>query len=284
MPCDMVRLPCGSMSTHSTRCPSSANAAARFSVVVVLATPPFWFAKAMTLAWPVTSVLRSRSGEPIGGGSSPPGGDSLFAGGARAHESRADRTLRPAQGRPYARPVSWSAEHEHDLEPQHRIAPPDPQDREHERPLHQLASDVGNAAFGSTLAREGAGVLPTGEVHPEVQDRIDSTRGSGAGLDPAVQQRLSPSLGDLSDVTVHTDDGADALNRSVSARAFATGSDVYFAKGEYTPGSADGDRLIAHELAHVVQQRGAASSGPLTVSQPGDALETEADSVADSIR
>src|SRR3712207_6286433 len=42
------------MSTHRTRCPSSAKAAARLSVVVVLATPPFWLAKAMTLALPVT--------------------------------------------------------------------------------------------------------------------------------------------------------------------------------------------------------------------------------------
>ena len=84
-------------------------------------------------------------------------------------------------------------------------------------------------------------------------------------------------------MTVHTDDTADQLNRSVSAKAFATGTDVYFAKGQYNPGSADGDHLIAHELAHVVQQRGAPNSGPLTVSQPGDALETEADSVADSI-
>src|SRR5437764_405444 len=50
----MVRLPCGSMSTHSTRWPSSANAAARFSAVVVLATPPFWLANAMTLALPDT--------------------------------------------------------------------------------------------------------------------------------------------------------------------------------------------------------------------------------------
>src|SRR5947207_219103 len=50
MPCDIVRLPCGSMSQHRTRCPSSAKAAARLSVVVVLATPPFWFANAMTLA------------------------------------------------------------------------------------------------------------------------------------------------------------------------------------------------------------------------------------------
>ena len=82
---------------------------------------------------------------------------------------------------------------------------------------------------------------------------------------------------------MHTDDTADQLNRSVSAQAFATGTDVYFAKGEYSPGSADGDQLIAHELAHVVQQRGAPKSGPLTVSQPGDALETEADAVADAI-
>src|SRR5256885_564333 len=48
MPCDIVRLPCGSMSTHSTRWPSSAKATARFSVVVVLATPPFWLANVIT--------------------------------------------------------------------------------------------------------------------------------------------------------------------------------------------------------------------------------------------
>ena len=54
MPWDIVRLPCGSMSTHRTRWPSSAKAAARLSVVVVLATPPFWLANAMTLAFPST--------------------------------------------------------------------------------------------------------------------------------------------------------------------------------------------------------------------------------------
>src|SRR3954467_15381898 len=67
----MVRLPCGSMSTHSTRWPCSANAAARLSVVVVLATPPFWLAKAITRAVlasaeeqfkPDTSPLFARAG------------------------------------------------------------------------------------------------------------------------------------------------------------------------------------------------------------------------------
>ena len=46
----IVRLPCGSRSTQSTRCPRSTNAAARFSVVVVFATPPFWLVNAMTFA------------------------------------------------------------------------------------------------------------------------------------------------------------------------------------------------------------------------------------------
>jgi Domain of unknown function (DUF4157) len=150
------------------------------------------------------------------------------------------------------------------------------------KPLRELASTVGNRAF-ATVAREASGILPTGEVHPEVQSEIASSRGTGASLDTGVQDRFSHSLGDLSDVRVHTDERADRLNRSVSARAFATGSDVYFASGEYNPGSASRDRLIAHELAHVVQQRGAAAGGPLTVSNPGDALETEADKVADQI-
>jgi hypothetical protein len=179
-------------------------------------------------------------------------------------------------------PVSWQSEHER-LPEHERPQAPDQQREDPAAPLHDLASSVGNRAFSETVAREAAGVLPTGEVHPAVQDTISSTRGSGSSLDGGVQDRMSESLGDLSDVRVHTDETADRLNRSVSARAFATGSDVYFAKGEYNPGSSDGDRLIAHELAHVVQQRGAPSGGPLTVSQPGDALESEADAVASEI-
>ncbi len=151
-------------------------------------------------------------------------------------------------------------------------------------PLHEFVSNVGNRAFGGAIARsQGAGIMPTGEVHPSVQSTIDSTRGGGAALDGGVSERLSPSLGDLSDVRVHTDSTAQELNHAVSARAFATGTDVYFANNEYKPNTSEGDRLIAHELAHVVQQRGAPTSGPLTVSNPGDAMETEADAVADKI-
>ncbi len=175
--------------------------------------------------------------------------------------------------------MSWETDRER-IEEHQRPAAPEPAAAD---PLYDLASSVGNRAFGESIAREAAGVLPGGQVHPAVESTISGTRGGGASLDAGVQDRLGTSLGDLSDVRVHTDDTADRLNRSVSARAFATGTDVYFAKGEYSPGSAAGDKLIAHELAHVVQQRGAPSGGPLSVSEPGDALETEADAVADQI-
>jgi Domain of unknown function (DUF4157) len=182
---------------------------------------------------------------------------------------------------PYPRAVDQDRLHEHEKPraPEHTPQPAE----DPAGPLRELVSGVGNRAFGAAVARQGHGIMPSGEVTPEVQSTINATRGSGATLDSGVANKLAPSLGDLSDVRVHTDSTAHDLNHAVSARAFATGSDVYFSSGEYKPNTTDGDKLIAHELAHVVQQRGAPSSGPLTVSQPGDSMEREADSVADRV-
>ena len=150
--------------------------------------------------------------------------------------------------------------------------------------VERLASTVGNRAFGALIAREGDGILPDGRAHPDVEAAIARSRGSGARLDAGARERNAEALGDpLEDVRVHTDADASALARSVSARAFTTGSDLYFAAGEYRPGSVDGDRLLTHELAHVVQQRGAPTTGPLMVSQPGDALEIEADAAVERL-
>ena len=146
--------------------------------------------------------------------------------------------------------------------------------------LSGLTSAMGNVAF-SAFAQSGAGLLPGGRVHPDVEQAIARTRGSGTPVDREVRDRAAPVLGDsLDDVQVHTGASADALTRSVSARAFATGTDIFFGRGEYQPGTSAGDELIAHELTHVVQQRGASTSGPLTVTEPGDALEAEADAAA----
>lgn len=146
-----------------------------------------------------------------------------------------------------------------------------------------MASAIGNAAFGR-LARQGSGLLPGGRVHPDVEQAIGSRRGGGRALDATTRDRVGPALGDeLADVRVHDDAEAAQLARSVEARAFTTGSDVYFAEGQYRPGTAEGDHLLAHELTHVVQQRGAPTTGPLSVSEPGDAFEQEADDAARDI-
>jgi Domain of unknown function (DUF4157) len=173
----------------------------------------------------------------------------------------------------------WSHEHTDEFVPAER-------EHEAQEPSHgdpaRLASTVGNQAFTAMIGRVGDGILPNGTAHPDVEAMIARTRGSGAPLAPASRASASERLGDsLEDVRVHHDDTADALAQSVSARAFTTGSDVYFAKGEYQPGSSGGDELLTHELAHVVQQRDAPTTGPLTVSMPGDALETEAEAIAD---
>lgn len=157
------------------------------------------------------------------------------------------------------------------------VSPPAPSADER---LSSLTSAIGNVAF-SAFAQSGAGLLPGGRVHPDVEQAIARTRGSGMPVDRAVRDRAAPMLGDsLDDVQVHTGPSAHALTNSVSARAFTTGTDIYFGRGEYRPGTSAGDELIAHELTHVVQQRGASTSGPLRVTEPGDALEAEADAAA----
>lgn len=131
------------------------------------------------------------------------------------------------------------------------------------------------------LAREGAGIMADGTAHPDVAAAIARRRGTGAPLDETTREQFEKSLGEsLGDVRIHTGLEPDALARSVSARAFTTGSDVFFAQGEFQPASSEGRRLLGHELAHVVQQRGAPTTGPLRVSQPGEPLEQEADAAS----
>jgi hypothetical protein len=146
-----------------------------------------------------------------------------------------------------------------------------------------LAAQLGNRGFGRMLGRlaAGEGILEGGVVHPDVEAAIGGVRGAGHPLDRGTSGRLAEAYGDpLADVRVHAGTQADTLARAVSARAFTVGSDIFFAAGEYRPGTPDGESLIAHEVAHVIQQRGAPASGPLTVSQPGDAVELDAEAAA----
>ena len=91
---------------------------------------------------------------------------------------------------------------------------------------------------------------------------------------------------DFSAVRVHTGARAEESASALQANAYALGSDVVFGHGRYDPASEDGQHLIAHELAHVVQQQNAPAAGPQTeleVSGPGDASEREAETAADRV-
>jgi hypothetical protein len=150
-------------------------------------------------------------------------------------------------------------------------------------PVERVAAGMGNRGFTQLVARMGAGegILSGGLVHPDVEAAIAASRGRGAPLDGGVAAPLERAYGaPLGDVRVHTGAQAGALARAVSARAFTVGRDIFFAPGEYRPGTSEGAALIAHEAAHVVQQRGAPAGGPLAVSEPGDATEVEAEGMA----
>jgi hypothetical protein len=100
---------------------------------------------------------------------------------------------------------------------------------------------------------------------------------SGQRLPESVQKKMESFFGtDFSDVRVHV--GPEAS--SIGALAFTYGSDLYFAQGQYDPQSPHGQRLIGHELTHVVQQRAGRvrnpfGSGVAVVQDPGMEAEAE---------
>jgi hypothetical protein len=85
---------------------------------------------------------------------------------------------------------------------------------------------------------------------------IQSLSGKGSPLPESQRAFFEPRFGDdFSSVRIHTDSRAAQLARSINARAFTFGRDVVFGAGEYSPGTQQGKKTLAHELTHVVQQR-----------------------------
>jgi hypothetical protein len=117
--------------------------------------------------------------------------------------------------------------------------------------------------------------------------------GPGQLLGGSVQTRMESAFGaSFSHVHLHTGPDAAALADQLDSRAFTIGSHIIFASGEYRPGSLVGDALLAHELAHVIQQGGQAALAPAQSPnsaqstsgslEPGAeiALESDADTAA----
>jgi hypothetical protein len=129
---------------------------------------------------------------------------------------------------------------------------------------------------------------PGGGVAAEAEAAVEGTHGLlGSPLPSAAREQFEESLmTDLSRVRVHTGAESNAAAAAVGAKAFATGNDIHFAAGRYQPDDPFGMHLLAHEVAHTVQQSGGAGAPmqcKLEMSTPGDASEVEADRAADAM-
>ncbi len=109
---------------------------------------------------------------------------------------------------------------------------------------------------------------------------------SGHALPVQLQRQFEASTGaDLSGVRVHTGQASQLAAFAVHAQAYTVGQDIHFAAGRYQPDDARGVHLLAHEVAHTVQQAGGdvRRQHRLEVSGPDDPCEREADRAADAM-
>jgi hypothetical protein len=105
------------------------------------------------------------------------------------------------------------------------------------------------------------------QVTPAIHSQIASLRGSGRPLPPSARAFFEPRFRkDFADVRVHTDAPSAESARAINARAFTLEQDIVFDEGAYAPGTVEGQRLLAHELTHVAQQR--ERSSPSLQRQP----------------
>ncbi len=153
-------------------------------------------------------------------------------------------------------------------------------------PTPHVAPVAGTArAVPRRAAREASDPLGGSAAEPDVVNALRRRRGAGSPLPDDVAQDFGAQLGtDLSGVRVHTDSEADRISRSVGAHAFTHGADVYFTSGAYDT-SGSGQRVLAHELAHVAQNAAGKfrGTGGTEIGRADDPAEKDADHKAGEV-
>jgi len=140
------------------------------------------------------------------------------------------------------------------------------------KPLLQRQEEEEEVQAKPINSVQGAAEKGVPKVDPEMEGKINAVRGSGEILPDHIRSTMEQSFGaDFNGVRVHADSNADALSQSLQARAFTTGQDIFFKSGEYNPASSSGQRLLAHELTHTIQQGG---GGTPATPVPGDGKNT----------
>jgi hypothetical protein len=169
--------------------------------------------------------------------------------------------------------------------PEPSLSPKCAKFEEEEKNLQRKEADSGPAAAPPIVPASGSPASASAApetVDAKVREMISQP---GQALDPRARAFLEPRFGfDFSNVRVHTGRDAGASATSVHAKAYTMGSNVVFGPGQYSPDTQHGRRLIAHELAHVVQQSGSecakrsvADTPPVSLSAAENRIQREAD-------
>ncbi len=147
-------------------------------------------------------------------------------------------------------------------------------ENKYEQEADQIAARAtGGSSFSASEKRNAGDGSLAANISPFVQTKGEGNRGlisgglpggtegvqsRGRPLPLAPRQLMESRFGtDFSKVRIHTDSNTAQMNRELNANAFTTGSDIYFGAGRFQPESIVGQKLLAHELTHTLQQTAA---------------------------
>jgi Domain of unknown function (DUF4157) len=135
------------------------------------------------------------------------------------------------------------------------------------------------------LQRQAKDPATPSAIPQSVQNVVGGS--SGMPLQRATRDHMENAFGtDFGGVRVHTDSQAARAANDINAEAFTHGQDIFFGANRFQPDTSDGQRLLAHELTHTIQQRNSApapAASDLSISHPDDAQEVEAEQVANRV-
>ena len=195
----------------------------------------------------------------------------------RTPEPMTGDRLKPGQTALPANPHSGASAKRVQRQPRSPYSPDEGTDS-----TNQAQGQGQNQDQGSVQTQEQPGQTP--QLTREFENQIGALQGGGQPLAGPVRASMESKFGhDFSRVHIHTDQTAAGLAASINARAFTLGPDVVFGAGQYAPQSEAGQRLIAHELTHSIQQGQAPRLNPPKAEVPASNSGTETETKPSSI-
>lgn len=139
--------------------------------------------------------------------------------------------------------------------------------------MRQSSVDEDSVPISGIMRSSATGANQT--IDETTAEQIESVKGGGRSLPPSSWSFFERWFGrDFSDVRVHRGPKADKLTRSIDAKAFTHGENIFFRSGSYKPETKQGKELVAHELTHVVQQRASTSTPVETLQRRGHSSQS----------